>query len=150
MKEIRKIINELGLRGRRGKMLSVSNYQYILHNPLYYGLIRYNVEFYEGEHEPIISKKLFDECKEVMKRKSKPQKADKIKFFLYRGLFKWENAVIQLPLIKKSRRVGNNIITITAPRKIQITNAHKMFLTWEEKISSQINEAIQKVSLPDD
>ena len=55
LKEIRKIINDLGLKGRRRKMLSVSNYQYLLQNPFYYGLIRYNGEFYEGKHEPIIA-----------------------------------------------------------------------------------------------
>jgi DNA invertase Pin-like site-specific DNA recombinase len=65
LKEIRKIINGLGLRGRRDKMLSVSNYQYLLQNPFYYGLIRYNGEYFEGKHEPIIAKKLFDECQEV-------------------------------------------------------------------------------------
>jgi len=51
-------------------------------------LIRYNGEYFEGKHEPIIAKKLFDEVQEVMKQKSKPQKADEMKFFLYRGFFK--------------------------------------------------------------
>ncbi len=69
LKELRKIVNNLGLRGRKNKPLSTSNYQYLLQNPFYYGLMRYNGEFYEGKHEPIITKKLFDECQEVMKRK---------------------------------------------------------------------------------
>jgi len=34
--------------------------------------ISFNNEYFEGKHEPIITKKLFDECQEVMKRKSKP------------------------------------------------------------------------------
>jgi len=55
LKELRKIINDLGLKGRRDSLLSVSNYQYLLQNPFYYGLIRYNGEFYEGKHEPIIA-----------------------------------------------------------------------------------------------
>src|SRR3989337_3741975 len=84
LKELRKIINELGLKGRRDSLLSVSNYQYLLQNPFYYGLIRYNGEFFEGKHEPIIAKKLFDEVQEVMKRKNKPQQVEKMKFFLYR------------------------------------------------------------------
>lgn len=74
LKNLRKIINFSGLVGKKGKMLSVSNYQYLLQNPFYHGLIRYGREFYEGKHKPIISKKLFDEVQEVMKRKSKPQK----------------------------------------------------------------------------
>ena len=68
--QIRKIINSLGLVGKKGKMLSVSNYQYILKNPIYYGMIEYNGELYDGKHEPIITKKLFDSVQEVMMKKS--------------------------------------------------------------------------------
>ena len=56
--QLRKSINDLGLKGRRDGELSISNFQYLLKNPFYYGLIRYSGEFYEGKHEPIITKKL--------------------------------------------------------------------------------------------
>jgi hypothetical protein len=82
LKEIRKIIDDLGLRGRKDKPLSTSNYQYLLQNPFYYGMMRYNGEYYEEKREPIITKKLFDEVQEVMKQKPKPQKPDKMKFSL--------------------------------------------------------------------
>ena len=55
---IGKIINSFGLVGKKGKMLSVSNYQYMLKNKIYYGMIEYNGELYDGKHEPIITKKL--------------------------------------------------------------------------------------------
>src|ERR1035437_2424709 len=77
LKSLRKIISDFGLLGTKGKMLSVSNFQYLLKNPFYHGLIRYNGEYFEGKHEPIISKKLFDQVQEVMKQKSKPQIVDK-------------------------------------------------------------------------
>ncbi|MFH1030568.1 MAG: recombinase family protein [bacterium] len=51
-----------GLVGKKGKMLSVSNYQYMLKNKIYYGMIEYNGELYDGKHVPIITKKLFDLC----------------------------------------------------------------------------------------
>ena len=85
--QLRKIINDLGLKGRRDGELSISNFQYLLKNPFYYGLIRYSGEFYEGKHEPIITKKLFDEVQEVMARKSKPQVQD-LKPYIYRGFFR--------------------------------------------------------------
>ena len=49
--------------------------------------MRYNGEFFEGKHEPIITKRLFDEVQEVMRRKSKPQ-AKELKPYTYRGLFR--------------------------------------------------------------
>ncbi|MCM8787998.1 MAG: recombinase family protein, partial [Candidatus Omnitrophica bacterium] len=150
LKEIRKIINELGLRGRRGKMLSVSNYQYILQNPFYFGLIRYNGEYYEGKHEPIISKKLFDQCQEVMKRKSKPQKADKMKFFLYRGLFKCGECGYTITADRKIKKSGKSYTYYYCTKKNPNHKCSQNVFTKEEKISSQINNLIQKVSLSND
>jgi len=150
LKEIRKIINGLGLRGRRGKTLSVSNFQYLLQNPFYYGLIRYNGEFYEGKHEPIIAKKLFNECQEVMRKKSKPQKADKMKFFLYRGLFKCGECGYTITADRKIKPSGKSYTYYYCTKKNPNHVCSQNVFTREEKISSQINETIQKVSLPDD
>ena len=149
-KELRKIINDLGLRGRRNKPLSTSNYQYLLQNPFYYGLMRYNSEFYEGKHEPIITKKLFDECQEIMKRKSKPQRANKMKFFLYRGLFKCGECGFTITADRKIKKSGKQYVYYYCTKKNPRHDCSQNIFTREEKISSQINEAIQKVSLPDD
>jgi len=48
--------------------------------------MRYNGEYYEGKHEPIIAKKLFDQVQEAMRRKSKP-KTRELKPYIYRGVF---------------------------------------------------------------
>lgn len=41
----------------------------ILDNPLYHGVIRYKGEFYEGNHEPLITKELFEQTQiEIEKR----------------------------------------------------------------------------------
>jgi site-specific DNA recombinase len=45
---------------------TVSN---MLSNPIYYGHFRYAGEVYEGKHEPIISKKMFDEVEAVLNRR---------------------------------------------------------------------------------
>jgi hypothetical protein len=90
------------------KVLSTSNYQYLFRNPIYYGAIRYNSQRYEGKHEPIITKKLFDEVQEVMKRKSKPQKADKMKYFLYRGLFKCAECGFTITADRKIKPSGKS------------------------------------------
>ena len=71
-------IGLLWLRVR--KSLYISNYQYLLQNSFYYGLIRYGGEFGEGKNELIITKKLFDECQAIMKRKSKSQKKESLDF----------------------------------------------------------------------
>ena len=45
-------------------------------------MIEYNGELYDGKHKPIITKKLFDKCQEVMKQKSKP-KGQKLKPYMF-------------------------------------------------------------------
>ena len=148
LKELRKIISDFGLVGTKGKLLSVSNFQYLLQNPFYYGLIRYNGEYFEGKHEPIIAKKLFDEVQEVMKRKSKPQKADKLKFFLYRGFFKCGECGFTITADKKIKKSGRKYVYYYCTKKNPNHVCTQNVFTREEKISAQINEAIQKVSLP--
>ena len=68
--EVRNRMNEVGLVAYTGKRFSVSNYQAFFKNPFYYGVMLSSGELFEGKHEPIISKRLFDEVQAVMERKS--------------------------------------------------------------------------------
>ena len=87
MAQVRTMINGLGLIGKKNKTLTTSNYQHILNNQIYYGLLKYKGETYEGTHLPLISKKLFDRCQEVMLSKSK-LRTPGLKPFVYRGMFR--------------------------------------------------------------
>jgi DNA invertase Pin-like site-specific DNA recombinase len=59
LRQVRDMVNELGLRSRKEQELSISNIHNMLRNPIFCGLLRYGGEIHEGKHEPIISKKLF-------------------------------------------------------------------------------------------
>ena len=138
LSEIRKRINIVGLVGKKGKLLSVSNYQYMLKNPIYYGVIRYNGEFYDGKHEPIITKKLFDTVQEVMKRKSKP-KGRRLKYYVYRGFFRCGECGC---FITTETQKGHNYLRCTKRK-----NPCSQRYVREEIITSQSKEEIKKVSL---
>ena len=137
--QIRKIINSIGLVGKKGKMLSVSNYQYMLKNKIYYGMIEYNGELYDGKHKPIITKKLFDSVQEVMSRKSKPHSKG-LKPFLYRGFFRCGECGC---FITTETQKGHNYLRCTKRK-----NPCLQKYVREEIITSQIKEEIKKVSLP--
>ncbi len=137
--QIRKIINSLGLVGKKGKMLSVSNYQYMLKNKIYYGMIEYNGELYDGKHEPIITKKLFDSVQEVMMNKSKP-KSPKLKPYIFRGFFRCGECGC---FITTETQKGHNYLRCTKRK-----NPCSQKYTREEIITSQIQKEIKKVSLP--
>jgi DNA invertase Pin-like site-specific DNA recombinase len=144
--EIRKIINSLGLVGKKDKVLSTSNYQYMFKNPIYYGAIRYNGELYEGKHEPIITKKLFDRVQEVMKQKSRP-KTRKLKYFLYRGFFRCGECGFTITADRKIKKNGKEYVYYYCTKKNPKHKCSQNTFTREEKIFEQVKEAIQKVSL---
>src|SRR5574343_172554 len=137
--QIRKIINSLGLVGKKGKMLSVSNYQYMLKNKIYYGMIEYNGEKYDGKHKPNIKKKIFNAVQEVMMNKSKP-KTPKLKPYVYRGFFRCGECGC---FITTETQKGHNYLRCTKRK-----NPCKQKYVREEIITSQIAENIKKVSLP--
>ncbi len=139
LREVRDKFNALGLKRKSGRELAVSNYQKLLKNPIYTGLMRYNGEIFEGKHEPIISKKLFDQVQEVMMRKSKP-KSRGLKPFLYRGFFRCGECGC---FITTETQKGHNYLRCTK-RKNPCTQRY----VREELITSQIQEEIKKVSLP--
>ena len=136
--EVRRIMNGVGLKGRH-TALSTSNYQYMLKNPVYYGVIRYKGEIYEGKHEPIITKALFDHCQTVMKRKSKP-KGPKLKAYTYRGVFHCKECGC---FITTETQKNHNYLRCTK-RKGPCAEPY----IREELITAQIKGELKSVSLP--
>ena len=138
--ELRDKINALGMTGRKNKPLSATQYQTILKNPLYYGMFRYNGEVYEGTHEPIITKKLFEKCKEVMSKRSKPKKAKNS--FALRGLMRCGECG---RMITAELQKGYTYYRCTK----HLTKCTQKYIR-EEELAKQIRKIFQKVSLCDD
>ncbi|MDP2630843.1 MAG: recombinase family protein [Candidatus Uhrbacteria bacterium] len=139
LRQLRDKFNALGLATRTGRTLAVSNYQKILKNPIYTGLMKFNGEIHEGKHEPIITKKLFDTCQEVMTRKSKP-KGPTLKPYIYRGLFRCGECGC---FITTETQKGYNYLRCTK-RKVPCSQKY----VREDAITSQIREEIKEISLP--
>jgi site-specific DNA recombinase len=55
----------LGLRNKRGAPLSRSKLAELLHKKLYAGIVGHNGVEYQGTHEPLVSKELFDRVQQV-------------------------------------------------------------------------------------
>ncbi len=74
-KELRKELNAMGFRGRSGKPISLNGLTKMLNNTFYVGLIHISKtnETYEGAHEPIISKALFDRVQDILHGKLSPR-----------------------------------------------------------------------------
>jgi site-specific DNA recombinase len=83
---LRVFFGEHNIRSRTGKLLGNTTISNLLSNPLFYGHFRYGGEVYEGKHEPIITKKLFDEVQAVVNERwrysPKEKKPSKPKAFM--------------------------------------------------------------------
>jgi len=141
LEEIHDKVNALGLTGRRNKPLSNSQYQTMLKNPLYYGVFRYKGEVYEGTHEPIITKKLFDRCQQVMQMRGKHKEPQQKKFIL-KGLMRCGECG---RMITAEIQKGHVYYRCTK----RLTNCKQKYVR-EEELAAQISKFIQKVSLSDE
>ena len=83
-----KIANDLGLGTQRGGKMSAGLIQRVLQNSFYCGVFKFRNEFYQGKHEPIITKKLFDQTQETMRKRGRPHREKKHNFVFTGGILK--------------------------------------------------------------
>lgn len=67
-------LNNKGFRTRLGKKMSRSKTHVLLTDPFYYGEFRWKGRVYPGEHEPLISKDLWDKVQELLKERNSGKK----------------------------------------------------------------------------
>ena len=140
LKAIKQFLADSGIKSYRKRPLSVSCVQRILKNHFYYGVFRFNNEIYQGTHEPIISKKLFDSVQQVMNNRGKKKRKRKHEF-AFSGLMRCGNCGC---LITAETQKGHNYYRCT--KKKQPCNEKYL---REENLIEQMKNWIQKVSLPD-
>jgi len=140
LKALADVLEKAGLRSHKGNVLSISCVQHILKNPIYYGVFRYNGEIYDGTHEPIISKKLFDSVQEVMSSRGKKKRKRK-HTFAFSGLMRCGSCGC---MITTEKQKGHNYYRCTKKKQ----RCDEKYLR-EELLVEQMKSCIQKVSLPD-
>src|SRR3989344_2957995 len=77
VEKLTEILEKSGIKSKNNRRVNVSRITFILGNPTYYGHFRYDGEIYEGKHEPIITKELFDRVNTILRRRGrKPQQTN--------------------------------------------------------------------------
>lgn len=75
LKNVAEFLEKNGIKSRQNNRCNISRISAILTNPIYYGHFRHAGEIYEGKHETIISKELFDKANAVLQsRNRRPDK----------------------------------------------------------------------------
>ena len=90
-----------------GKRISKTKASFILSNPFYIGLFKYSGEIHEGKHEPIISKKLFDEAQEMLKQRGQPERKPQNEPQPFCGLISCASCGMMITAENKTKRQKN-------------------------------------------
>jgi len=69
LKEATELLYEQGYRTKSGKKIAKSMVSQILNNHFYYGVMVKDGVFYQGKHEPLISKEIFDRASDILNGK---------------------------------------------------------------------------------
>jgi site-specific DNA recombinase len=106
MKTILEQVTKDGLRSRQGLKLSKSTIENILGEPFYYGVMRskkYNAD-YPHKYPRLITKELFDRCKQLRAKKRKEPFKAQSQEFVFKGLLRCKNCGCAItPELKKKR-----------------------------------------------
>ena len=131
-------IRDIAPLSSRGKKPSKQQAKRILTNTFYYGIFTYAGETHQGTHEPLITKKLFDEVQGILQENSRPRKLLKTPH-PYRGLLQCAHCDCS---ITSSVQKGHIYYHCTRKRG----NCGSKYVR-EEIIDKNITKALQKVSL---
>ena len=126
-----------------GRPLKKDQVSHFLSNPFYYGNFFYCGELHEGKHKPIIEKKLFDKVQEVLRERSKPQKARNEPKALC-GLIRC--AACGMMVTCESQK-GH--IYYRCTKKSKTVKCDEPYIR-EEELDRQLSQEMQKNSLPEE
>ena len=121
LREISDILYAEGLRSSSGKKVFKSLVHRIVTNPFYMGVMTREGKFYDGKHEPIISKQLFDRAQDVLNGRLHPK--SKTLFFPLRGFISCDNCGCALTA---SLKKGHQYYYCTNGKRI--CDEHKSYL----------------------
>jgi len=153
LKNISCFLATKGIITTQNKRLRIDETKKILSNPFYVGLFKWSGEVYEGRHDPIVSKKLFDEVQEVLKIRNTSWKYAKVvkvaKPFL--GLIKCGECRMAITgeIHTKHYKNGNSQVFryYHCTKKSKVTKCLQSRYLKETDLHSQLTTLIKKYSL---
>ena len=153
LEDVANFLAKNNITTRTGKRVSKTKASFILSNPFYIGLFKYGGELHEGKHEPIISKKLFDEAQEMLKKRGQPERKPQNEPQPFCGLISCASCGMMITAENKTKRQKNgnvhHYVYYRCTKKSKTQKCNELSLRSEE-LDKQLSSLIQKVSLPKD
>ena len=143
LEDVANFLAQHSIVSRKGKHLKKDRISYILSNPFYVGFFKYAGEIHEGKHQPVVSKKIFDQVQEVLKQRSRPQDRKNSLPKAFGGLLRCSCGMGITAEIQKGHTYYR------CSRKSKTINCTEPYIRQEE-LDKQISKLLQKFSLKKD
>lgn len=146
--DIRRFFIQNNINNISGVKPHLDKIKRILTDPFYYGYMCFNNELFQGNHQPLISKKLFDRCQKIVKSRSRQVSSIKAEFdFL--GLIKCQecgSSITAEKHVKFYPRTNNKVIYTYYRCSKKKGECSQRYIAKED-VETQIRQIIQTVSL---
>src|SRR3989344_1775628 len=153
LENISNFLAQHGIVSRGGKRFHRDRISFILSNPFYYGHFRYAGEIHEGNHQPVVSKKIFDKVQEILKQRGRPHHKTKNEPQAFCGLLKCGTCGMGITGEYKVKRQKNGnehyYIYYHCTRKNKLVKCKEPCIR-QESLDKQISSLLQKFSLRED
>src|SRR3989344_5023225 len=153
LEDISNFLAQQDITSRGNKNLKRDRISFILSNPFYVGLFRYAGEIHEGKHQPVVSKKIFDQVQEILKQRGRPHHKTKNEPQVFCGLLKCGTCGMGITGEYKVKRQKNGnehyYIYYHCTRKNKLVKCKEPCIR-QESLDKQISSLLQKFSLRED
>ena len=150
LEDISDFLAQNNIVSKSGKRIHITRTTFILKNPFYTGLFRYAGEIYEGKHEPIIAKKIFDKVQEILEQRGRPRHKTKYEPQVFCGLLHCGTCGMMITGEYRIKRQKNgnihNYIYYHCTKKNKSIKCPEPCIRQEE-LDKQISSLLQKFSL---
>jgi DNA invertase Pin-like site-specific DNA recombinase len=147
------ILTERGIVSSGKKPFHKDRVRFILANPFYCGMFHYAKELYEGKHQPLISKALFDRVQNVMHDRGNRRHKIKNDPLPFCGLLKCGSCGMGVSGEEKWKHQKNgnvhHYIYYRCTRKSKVKGCHEPTIRGE-KLDRQISALLKKYSSKED
>ncbi|MDD5627408.1 MAG: recombinase family protein [Patescibacteria group bacterium] len=143
LEDIAEFMAKRGIISKHGNVIHRSRAAFMLSNPFYCGLFRYEGEIHEGRHKPIIPKIIFDKAQEVLKGRGRPHKSPKNNPKPLCGLFRCgECGMMFTAEVKK----GHTYYRCT--KRSKTVKCGQPYIR-EESLDKELSEMLKKFVMPE-
>ncbi len=139
-------LKKLGLKSKNGNVISASMIFNYLKNPFYYGVMNNKGTLNPHKYQPLISKALFDKCRDVMAGyHKKPFQYSALPFAL-RGLITCSHPDCGCTISPELKKKKYILYACTNYKRV---HPKKIYVS-EENLLVQVREVIAKLQMPED